>query len=59
MTTNSQQLIVKCPICAKHVDWLPEHRYKPFCSERCKLVDLGEWLTEEKKLPLTTSEASA
>lgn len=54
MTINSQQLTVKCPVCAKQVDWLPEHRYKPFCSERCKLVDLGEWLTEEKKIPLTT-----
>ncbi|MGB5641016.1 MAG: DNA gyrase inhibitor YacG, partial [Sedimenticolaceae bacterium] len=26
-------------------------KWRPFCSERCKLIDLGEWLAEEKRIP--------
>jgi hypothetical protein len=32
------------------VAWLPEHTFRPFCSERCKLIDLGEWAMEEKRI---------
>ncbi|MGX2029867.1 MULTISPECIES: DNA gyrase inhibitor YacG [Methylocaldum] len=35
--------IVKCPRCRKPVAWSETHRFKPFCSEYCKLIDLGEW----------------
>jgi len=34
---------VQCPTCQKDVQWTPENKYRPFCSERCKLIDLGEW----------------
>lgn len=44
------QLSVKCPTCGKKVDWLPENRYKPFCSQRCKMIDLGTWAEEGYKL---------
>lgn len=37
---------VKCPTCSKVVPWLPESTYRPFCSERCRLIDLGEWASE-------------
>lgn len=40
-TSNITQ--VDCPTCQASVDWTPESRYRPFCSERCKLIDLGEW----------------
>jgi len=33
------------------VPWLPEQPFRPFCSERCKLIDLGEWVMEEKRIP--------
>ncbi len=36
-------LIVKCPTCGKPVNWTPEEQWRPFCSERCKLIDLGQW----------------
>lgn len=36
---------IKCPICRKIAKW-EGNPFKPFCSERCKLIDLGEWLTE-------------
>ncbi len=37
---------VKCPTCGKQGDWFAG-AYGPFCSKRCKLVDLGKWLKEE------------
>ncbi len=42
---------VACPTCGKPVPWSPASRWRPFCSERCKLIDLGEWLCEEKRIP--------
>lgn len=43
--------IVKCPTCGKPVPWVASQPYKPFCSNRCKLIDLGEWVMEEKVIP--------
>ncbi len=39
----------RCPTCKKEGDWLAGP-YGPFCSRRCKLVDLGKWLGEEHVL---------
>jgi endogenous inhibitor of DNA gyrase (YacG/DUF329 family) len=44
-------LTVKCPTCHKTVTWAAENSFKPFCCERCKLIDLGEWVMEEKRIP--------
>jgi len=44
---------VLCPTCANSVAWVPENRWKPFCSERCKLIDLGEWATETYRVPVS------
>ena len=30
-----------CPQCGASIEWNPENRFRPFCSERCKLIDLG------------------
>ncbi len=49
--TSVTALIVSCPTCKKDVAWLPEQRFKPFCSERCKLIDLGDWATESHTIP--------
>jgi endogenous inhibitor of DNA gyrase (YacG/DUF329 family) len=43
--------IVKCPTCGKPVAWIPEERWRPFCSERCKLIDLGQWAEERYRIP--------
>ena len=40
----------KCPRCEKVVSRGKENQYRPFCSKRCKLIDLGEWANEEKKI---------
>jgi uncharacterized protein len=37
---------VNCPTCAKPVVWEPASRWRPFCSERCKLIDIGAWASE-------------
>ena len=42
--------LVKCPTCNNTVAWTKEQQFRPFCSVRCKLIDLGEWVTEEKKI---------
>jgi len=42
--------IVQCPQCDKDVPWQQEQQWKPFCSERCKLIDLGEWASEGHKI---------
>ena len=39
--------VVKCPTCGKDVRWTPESRFRPFCSERCKQMDLGAWAAEK------------
>ncbi|MCB1788239.1 MAG: DNA gyrase inhibitor YacG [Chromatiaceae bacterium] len=44
-------LEVACPTCGKSVRWTAGSRWRPFCSERCKLIDLGEWLAEERAIP--------
>jgi uncharacterized protein len=38
------------------VAWSQESPYRPFCSERCRLIDLGAWLTEQHKIPDETAE---
>ena len=40
---------IKCPICKKKTTW-EENPNKPFCSERCKLMDLGKWASEEYRV---------
>jgi endogenous inhibitor of DNA gyrase (YacG/DUF329 family) len=40
---------VKCPTCKKPGNWFAE-KYGPFCSHRCKLIDLGQWFSEENKI---------
>jgi len=46
---------VSCPRCGAQVAWSPENRYRPFCSERCKLIDLGDWAMERYRVPLQES----
>lgn len=44
---------VSCPTCGKKVEWTPQSRYRPFCSERCKQIDLGAWAEEKYAIPVT------
>lgn len=49
--TKPSPRIVSCPTCGTPVPWVPESRFRPFCSSRCKLIDLGQWATEQYRLP--------
>jgi endogenous inhibitor of DNA gyrase (YacG/DUF329 family) len=40
------ETIVPCPVCRKITRYHPDNPYRPFCSERCRLVDLGQWFEE-------------
>jgi hypothetical protein len=43
--------IVKCPTCRRDVEWVPSSQFRPFCSDRCRLIDLGAWFSEQHKIP--------
>jgi len=42
--------LVSCPRCGAQVAWSTENPYRPFCSERCKLIDLGDWAMEKYRV---------
>ncbi|MCI0915419.1 MULTISPECIES: DNA gyrase inhibitor YacG [Pseudomonas] len=46
----SQPLTVDCPTCGAPVEWDAKNAFRPFCSDRCKLIDLGAWAAEEHKI---------
>ena len=43
-------LTVNCPLCKKETPW-EGNPFRPFCSERCKMIDLGTWASEEYRVP--------
>ncbi|MEE9356759.1 DNA gyrase inhibitor YacG [Candidatus Vondammii sp. HM_W22] len=55
MTTNSKRQ-ASCPTCKKIFEWNNGSPWRPFCSERCKLIDLGDWLDETHRIPDNTAE---
>ncbi len=44
---------VQCPNCKKTVIWSKESPFRPFCSERCRLIDLGAWADGSYSIPVT------
>lgn len=50
--------ILKCPTCKRQVDWSAA-QFRPFCSERCRLIDLGGWLSEKHVIPGEPAEDSS
>lgn len=38
---------VNCPTCDTSLEWNLKNTHRPFCSQRCKLIDLGAWANEE------------
>lgn len=41
-----------CPQCRRETSW-DDNPWKPFCSERCQMFDLGNWASESYRVPLT------
>ena len=42
---------VNCPTCKKEVLWSTDSEFRPFCTKRCQLIDLGQWANEENAIP--------
>ena len=47
---------VKCPTCAKPVIWNEKSKHRPFCSDRCRLIDLGAWADGSHAIPGKSAE---
>ncbi|MCJ7453448.1 MAG: DNA gyrase inhibitor YacG [Steroidobacteraceae bacterium] len=43
--------VVPCPTCQRPVKWSEASPFRPFCSDRCKLIDLGAWIAEKHVIP--------
>ena len=43
---------VKCPTCKTAVIWTKDSQFRPFCSQRCRLIDLGAWGSEQYSVPV-------
>ncbi|MFZ9506739.1 MAG: DNA gyrase inhibitor YacG [Burkholderiaceae bacterium] len=50
MAGSSRVLLVDCPACARKTEYSPANRWRPFCSERCKRIDLGAWASEQYRI---------
>ena len=49
--------MVNCPRCGTATPWSDANAYRPFCSERCKLIDLGQWATGSYRIPQEQADA--
>lgn len=54
--STKKKPVVACPQCGKDVVWGEESPCRPFCSERCKLIDLGQWANEGYRIPLSEDQ---
>ena len=50
--------LVACPQCSTAVEWSGANPWRPFCSERCKMVDLGAWANESYRIPVVERDES-
>lgn len=48
---KKEKITVNCPTCQKMIEWDETNPYRPFCSKRCQLIDLGEWANESHRIP--------
>ncbi|MBI2312757.1 MAG: DNA gyrase inhibitor YacG [Betaproteobacteria bacterium] len=50
--------MVNCPQCSMAVAWEEANPFRPFCSERCRLIDLGQWASESYRIPSEKGEGT-
>jgi len=51
MTASPKKRIVTCPQCGAKSEYSVDNVFRPFCSQRCRLIDLGQWATESYRIP--------
>jgi hypothetical protein len=44
--------VVPCPRCGTQAPYAPENPWRPFCTERCRMIDLGNWASEAYRMPV-------
>ena len=49
---------LRCPHCGGPASARGENAWRPFCSERCRLIDLGAWLDEGHRIPVEEADAA-
>ena len=47
----TKPMTIDCPTCGTAVQWDTTNAFRPFCSDRCKLIDLGAWASEGFRVP--------
>jgi endogenous inhibitor of DNA gyrase (YacG/DUF329 family) len=53
--SKTEVQMVPCPTCKKETSYSPANPHRPFCSERCRIIDLGSWASETYRIPLTNN----
>ena len=51
--SDQRERAVLCPQCGAECAFAPSNRFRPFCSERCRLIDLGAWASETYRVPVS------
>lgn len=47
---------VACPTCGRLIPYSQDNAFRPFCCERCKMIDLGQWADEEYRVPASNGQ---
>lgn len=50
MTQQDSAISLQCPTCKKNILWNDDFPFRPFCSDRCRLIDLGDWASENHRI---------
>jgi endogenous inhibitor of DNA gyrase (YacG/DUF329 family) len=50
---------VPCPRCGSAAAFSTDNKWRPFCSERCRLIDLGNWAAENYRVPEAPAKPDA
>ncbi|MEX0958255.1 MAG: DNA gyrase inhibitor YacG [Burkholderiales bacterium] len=58
MDRSKLPLAIACPQCGGQAVWHQSNPFRPFCSERCKLIDFGHWASETYRMPEAHEELS-
>ena len=56
-TPRNNAPTVACPHCGEPALYAPQNKWRPFCSERCKMIDLGAWANESYRIPVQENDA--
>ncbi len=48
--SDNLSVIIKCPVCKKRIVYSKNNPFRPFCSDKCRLVDLSQWFEEDYRI---------